>query len=694
MVTTAIWLISCTTEQTEETNTNRKEINLEGTSKVFPDINTRTQTGAISEDGSLCILWSVGDKIGVFSDVSENNVIFTSSNSIPSGTTTFKGALKGSPMYAYYPYAKEKTNVANIPVSIPTKQIYANENSISQYDIKATNSITKQIDGSYKLNLRQMASLVRFEIKLNDVNGFTLTEGETLQRVELQTSAPVTGEFTMNLTNLDAGLNAATGTTPAKQLNIQFANTPLLTNSIIAYAIVAPGTQLDTEWECVIVTDKHRIEFITKVHCNLEAGKFHTIPLNATVLANGYHYNEHGNQISGPIIEEIIPEETANCYIVSTPGSYSFDATIIGNGPKGIIPNVDFHTTTATITPQSAKLLWQDINGFIADVSLDANGRVNYIATGNTGNAMIAVYSGANGTGEILWSWHIWGIGNEPLMDEIYTNKAGANFTVMDRTLGAHSKTSYYATLYQWGRKDPFPNSTTYYVNNTATDIEKSYPTYTTETDINASIKNPDKLLNANVNAGVWNWSAINNNYLWGDTDIRDSYTWFSNGKYTNSEAGAGWTNEKTIYDPCPAGYRVANKFTWTGFVRNTDGNNSSTTTNSRLEYINYTKYENGYYFKKDENDAIGTYYPMTGNRGAANGSLWTGTGKSAYNTLNYTASYYSSAPQKNAHQAQTLSISPYNAGSSAVESSQNAVNATNFSYKWTAFPVRCVRGK
>ena len=113
-------------------------------------------------------------------------------------------------------------------------------------------------------------------------------------------------------------------------------------------------------------------------------------------------------------------EETANCYMINTTGEHSFLATVIGNGQKGIIPGAGFHTESAYISPKSAKLLWQDMDGFIdaSSVRLGTDGRCYYTANKNVGNAVIAVYSGDNQTGDILWSWHIWGVGDEMPSDE------------------------------------------------------------------------------------------------------------------------------------------------------------------------------------------------------------------------------------------------------------------------------------
>lgn len=111
------------------------------------------------------------------------------------------------PQYAYYPYNEQAVNLQSIPVVIPTEQAYADVNSIAAYDVKATDVITDMGNGTYQLNMRQMVSLVRFEISLTGVDG--LSTDEKLQRVELKTGAPVTGSYTYDLTNLDNGFTGS-----------------------------------------------------------------------------------------------------------------------------------------------------------------------------------------------------------------------------------------------------------------------------------------------------------------------------------------------------------------------------------------------------------------------------------------------------------------------------------------------------
>lgn len=680
-------MFSCS-EMNESFSPAQEQISINGTLDGFSAMPlTRTQVGSMAEDGALLMEWSVGDQVGMFGG-NTVNAPFTGNHTAPAAQTTFFGSIASGdvPQYAYYPYNEQAVNLQSIPVAIPTEQAYADVNSIAAYDVKATDVITDMGNGTYQLNMRQMVSLVRFEISLTGVDG--LSTDEKLQRVELKTGAPVTGSYTYDLTNLDNGF---TGLSDAQStsLNLTFVNQPSLSEKVIAYAVAAPGTQGGKTWECTFLTDKHQVSFTTTALCDFEAGKYYIMPLSATVLEN--------NQA---VIEDVpaqVEEETANCYMINTTGEHSFLATVIGNGQKGIIPRVGFHTESAYISPKSAKLLWQDVEGFIdaSSVRLGGDGRCYYTANKNVGNAVIAVYSGDNQTGDILWSWHIWGVGDEMPADEEYTNKVGSKFTVMDRTLGAHSKTSLYATLYQWGRKDPFPNTSTYYVDGVATDVETSFPIYVSQTGtIVETVQHPGEMQKY-IDNTHGNWMAEANNYLWGDANLTKP-AWPD--YLEDPIACAGWTDVKTIYDPSPVGYRVANKYTWTGFVKRSDGNTAGISgTTSRLDYINYVKYDNGYYFKKNDSDTEGTFYPQTGSRYGSTGTMWS-AGQGSVLMRGGSARYWSASPHDAGNTAEPystyMSIGSYTDVNGVTPwGSENKINVCDFSSsRRDACAIRCVR--
>lgn len=644
---------------------------------------TRTQVGAIGEDGVLAMEWSVADRVGVFGGRTVN-AQFKSTNTAPAARADFEGQMTDAtdvPRYAYYPWA-EGAQPEAVPVSIPTEQTYSDVNSVAQYDVKASTDIARQADGTYRLAMRQMAALVRFEIRLTDVDG--LAADERLLRAELRTAAPVTGRFTYSLENLDAGLQPDPAGEQSPDINLGFAARPAVGQTIVAYAVVAPGAQQGREWHCTFITDRHTVTFTTRALCDFEAGRYYTLPLNAEVLAN--------NQAA---IEDVAEEEeTANCYIVTETGEHDFLATVIGNGQKGIIPGAGFHTESARISPQSARLLWQDVEGFVSDVSLQEDGRVHYRVNSLAGNAVIAVYSGPDQTGDILWSWHIWGTGGEMPQAETYTNKAGGRYEVMDRTLGALSRTSWTATLYQWGRKDPFPNADTYYVDGQAVDIRDQFPSLEgTDNSLLKAVRHPDRLLYYRVQSSV-DWLPEPNHALWGDTT-------FYRGVLTDAvAANTGFTYGKTIYDPSPVGWRVANKYTWTGFCPNSTGTNANVSSvNSRLDYINYVDYDHGYRFKRDATDAEGAYYPQTGWRLPYSGSTYVSSFESDRYTVGNYGVYWSASPQRTEsstgaqYRSWCLYASPSSAGPNATAGmTGNIVRTCDNQSRQNAYAVRCVR--
>lgn len=123
---------------------------------------------------------------------------------------------------------------------------------------------------------------------------------------------------------------------------------------------------------------------------------------------------------------------TANCYIVSAPGTYGFNGTVKGNSNESVG------------NPVSAEVLWESfgtgtapkVGDIINSVSIE-KGTVFFStpATLRNGNAVIAV---KDNSGRIFWSWHIWVCeGYDPIAtQQIYANNAGI---MMDRNLGAFS---------------------------------------------------------------------------------------------------------------------------------------------------------------------------------------------------------------------------------------------------------------
>ena len=138
----------------------------------------------------------------------------------------------------------------------------------------------------------------------------------------------------------------------------------------------------------------------------------------------------------------------------------------------------------------------------------------------------------------ILWSWHIW-IPKTPIQTNEYDGVMGA--PSMDRHLGALVAAEAaeqtvdqqsYGLFYQWGRKDPFPGQ---FANSSVSIVGKEMERQNGAITVEESIKNPT----------LYTYSKRGDEgYEWCSDSIADAW---------------GQDSDKSIYDPCPPGYRVPN---------------------------------------------------------------------------------------------------------------------------------------
>lgn len=283
----------------------------------------------------------------------------------------------------------------------------------------------------------------------------------------------------------------------------------------------------------------------------------------------------------------------ANCYMVSEPDTrYYFNATVQGNNATaaGIAPQ--------TLAPVRAEMLWTTATGLIKDVSLQQGYIVfttEAISEQKQGNVLIAAYDAED---NIVWSWHIWATPYDPETQHcLYKN----GYTVMDRNLGATSNvqgdTDAYGLYYQWGRKDPFVSSVfTVMFSQTGARLDP-FLVNTTEVDgsVAYAVAHPTTFLIQGVTYSDWlNGPEASDNSLWGNPDGYD-----------------GRRGEKTIYDPCPAGWSVAPRNVAFGVYVDTDGAPLGNTNN--FEYIHISgEYDKGWLFIYDEQGHT-TYVPGAG---------------------------------------------------------------------------------
>lgn len=224
---------------------------------------------------------------------------------------------------------------------------------------------------------------------------------------------------------------------------------------------------------------------------------------------------------------------TANCYILNRSGSYCI-AAVKGNDSEAWLTKAE-----------SAEILWETFGTStvpkVGDLIKSVSYKDGYIAfqtadTFKEGNAVVAA---KDIEGNILWSWHIW-MTDQP-QEHVYNNNAG---TMMDRNLGAVSAVpgdvGAIGLLYQWGRKDPFLNAESMDKQAGSTiSWPFAVPAYPWNGTIEYSVANPTTFICVSY--------------------VKDNYDWYYTGSSKEVD-NTRWTesgNPKSVYDPCPAGWRV-----------------------------------------------------------------------------------------------------------------------------------------
>jgi len=254
------------------------------------------------------------------------------------------------------------------------------------------------------------------------------------------------------------------------------------------------------------------------------------------------------------IMSYVYKQPESNCYIVH-PGGVGIAFPVSRANTFWESTDGGGTTPIGAATVFDAELLWTDIKGS-NETGIAPDAAIRHIQTYGTGkdahiivepgthegNALIAVKVG----GEIKWSWHIWVTAYNPWVND---NPIAYSMELMDRNLGATIPQGYYTIkagteesyglYYQWGRKDPFvgPNSGKgLYTSTTATMDQTVNQVLTT---VPQSVQQPTVFYAANMSS-IYHWleaqSGVYNPYLW------------------NEET----TGYKTLYDPCPVGWRVS----------------------------------------------------------------------------------------------------------------------------------------
>lgn len=414
----------------------------------------------------------------------------------------------------------------------------------------------------------------------------------------------------------------------------------------------------------------------------------HTSNLRNKTAVTNYDlslYDLEGKEIIGG-------SSTSNCYVISGPGTYRipcvYGNTLKKNQYNGYAVDylnesgkseafVDYDGTPISesnykFTPSSAGVLWQSTGSPVSNVSVSSDNGMSYVtftvsaANLSQGNAVIAA---RNSSGTVMWSWHLW-ITDAKLTtsvsnfltqnlgwvsDDSYNHYPARSVQLkITQTNPLSDAESVIVTLsqteadvdinpdsgsglyYQWGRKDPFRGS------DITEDNSRLYTSYK-GAPLKYSIQYPSSPMlyyySSYGSSDTFDWTSDHYNVLW-------------NSRYSTQSTNT--PVEKSVYDPCPYGYRAPR------------GNKTYTEIYTTLPEVDFYRYRlerdedywTGYYITVSKQSS--KYYWTSRAEGVADNKAWKGyiVSSKGYNNQEYTSSLLPLRPSKDLYSGQALQTS------------------------------------
>lgn len=464
---------------------------------------------AVLQNTTVKTAWAEGDAIIVYAvtdggDAASKYILSAGAGTaegkfVPSGKAAATGATA---YFAAYPYNEDMSFAMHNTFSFTMEAEQAVDVPVFAYAENAANLTFSSPVGAIKLPLSGKGGISRIEV--TDADSKSILNGNV-------TYNPKTTKF--DIKNAAASKNVVTKVLAEK---VELGDTP------VDFIVELPKQALATGGALVLYdVNNSPLANIEIPAQTIEPGKISVVEV-APVVPVAQTVNL--NSVQG----------YANTYQIKSVGKYKFE-TVKGND------------NSAKVDAVTAEITWETwcnnepvaANSLVKSVTVEEGCVVFETADDyHAGNALISV---KDGSGTIVWSWMLW------FTEETVANIEMDGVQVMDRNLGALTTDPAkpglnYGLLWQWGRSVPImgydgtrtaeaamttaPEITEEYINYEAAGLEKG-----AGFTVDYVIANPTKFF-------------YSGNRQWAPNPLDEAAQYL-------------WNTTKTIYDPCPVGYKV-----------------------------------------------------------------------------------------------------------------------------------------
>lgn len=469
---------------------------------------TVAEIAAVLENSTVKTVWAEGDAILVYAvidgaDVSAKYILSSGAGTaqgkfVPSGKALATGATG---YFATYPYSEDISFAMHNTFSFSMESEQAVDVPVFAYAEDAANLTFSSPVGAIKLPLKGKGGIARLEV--TDADSKSILNGNV-------TYNPKTTKF--DIKNAAASKNMVTKVLAEK---VELGDTP------VDFVVELPKGALATGATLVLYdVNNSPLANVEIPAQTIEAGKVAVVELAPIV----------------PVAQTVdlnVTQGYANTYQIKSVGKYRFQP-VKGNDSAAAIDAVTAEITWETWCNNESVVA----NSLVKSVTVE-DGYVVFETADpyHAGNALISV---KDGSGTIVWSWMLW------FTEETVANIEIDGVQVMDRNLGALSTDPAkpglnYGLLWQWGRSVPILG-----FDGTADETVMTSAPAITEDYIDYEAAGLEKGAGFTVDYVIANPTKFfySGNRQWAPNPLDEAAQYL-------------WNTTKTIYDPCPAGYKV-----------------------------------------------------------------------------------------------------------------------------------------
>lgn len=227
--------------------------------------------------GSVGLLWTSGDELGVFASKDGNQVRYTKKSEANEAEAVFTTtATDFTPLYAYYPYnsANEGRPVTSLYGTLPPTQEMTSGNISGDYKYGRVQE--GSAESGYKFVFQHFFSIVNVSI---DATGTVLAD-DVLKTVTLsvkrgESNVPICGEFTFNVLTGKWQLRG----TGSSTLTMDWGEGASLASKIERYISVFPEIKKGDILNFTFTTDKHTATLSVDCIRDLKKEQMYSFPL-------------------------------------------------------------------------------------------------------------------------------------------------------------------------------------------------------------------------------------------------------------------------------------------------------------------------------------------------------------------------------------------------------------------------------